>query len=242
MDSSRIAKMFMYVTYLGKFDDEFNIRDQVRYLTSLFNSGKYEIASLLLQAPKSTSPSKTEFDIKHKIDSKINITKLFMIESLELSITDYFIYIPWSIKRDEIHDDKNTIDLRESIPLKDYSRYKKSISSSSFINKFTTPFASSTSQNRSDNVKVEQPMSEGNKFVTSSGKKYKLQSLDAFFSDIPEETIKIPNEGRKKRIINTYEEESSSEYSSVSQNSNTDDSSSTSGFDTSEGEDNISSK
>ena len=213
VERSRIGKMFKYVTYLGKFDNEYRIRDVVRYVTSVYDSQKYEIASLLFQAPK------------------ISLTKDYIIEShddsgydsgvgnYETINRDFEIYhtdIPWEFQaapehNEEGEEEKDEVDIRKSLPLKDYQKYKKSFSSASFA------ASNATSRSQFTETRVETGTQVGGydngSFISRSGRKYKLQSLDEFFSDIPEET---PRKDALATIHAGEEDDESSEYTDES--------------------------
>ena len=116
--SSRISKMYEAVLYLAKYDDEFDIRDRARMISSLFDSGKYEIVSLLLQAPK-PSARNNDFIISARLEVHAQEVK------------DFFKMLPWNTEITGIAETDN--DVRKGVELKDYNKYKKSFSSQSFI-------------------------------------------------------------------------------------------------------------
>lgn len=193
LENRRIYQMYNAVLYLAKFDDDFDIRDRARCISSIFDSGKYEIATLLFQAPKSTPGSSSI--IPSSDDSDLDTTTLELTTlGIDKSIQEYHKLIQWNPNLEESSED-----IREPIPLKDYSKTKKSFSSSSFVS------------SRSSNTRAFQaspsPTSQEKStksFTSTQGKKYHLQSLDEFLSDVPAKT-KPP----KKRII--IQEESTSE-------------------------------
>ena len=190
-ENSRIYKMYEVVVHLANFDDEYDIRDRARYISSIFETKKYEIASLLFQAPKQI---------------KINYPSLFSgvmnvdisnVGSFPTNLNVTLIMQPWN---DHIEEGNDVA--REPTPLKDYRRFQKSLSSESY------PVKKSVFDN--DNIDMAPHYSSpSTAFTSSQGKKYRLQSLDEFFSDIPTKTSKP----RRKIII---QEESSSEESETS--------------------------
>ncbi|CAI4063020.1 hypothetical protein SKDZ_07G5010 [Saccharomyces kudriavzevii ZP591] len=207
--SSRISQMYNAVLYLAKYDDEFDIRDRARMVSSLFDSGKYEIVSLLLQAPKPTTRN-DDFIISARLE----------IHAPE--IRNFFKVLPWNTEISEADND-----VRVGVPLKDYNKYKKSFSSQSFISANSARSFTSTSNANSAGINDDSNDGNGisgksniNTFASQNGKKYRLQSLDEFFSDIPE------RKSKSKRIIRVEEEssdededeseESSDEYSDSS--------------------------
>lgn len=110
---SRIAQMFNYVLYLSKADDDYDIRDRARCFGSIFESQKFEIATLLLQAPK---PIPSLF-IK---SGKDNIEQIDV--SIDKQIRNGLSIIPWN---EDLRLEED-VDVRAEIPLKDYSKFKKS--------------------------------------------------------------------------------------------------------------------
>lgn len=204
-DESLISKMYNEIIYLAKFDDDYDIRDRARFIASIFDSSKYEIATLLFQAPKPIA----NFDVV-KDSSNIN-EKNHLIES---SVRGYFDYIPWN----EDLNIEEGVDIREPLPLKDYNRFEKSISSTFFISKNNmsrsfnsngTKFGDSSSMNNQFTTR-----DNGNMRLSSTMPKYRLQSLDEFFSDIPEQD-NIRKSNPKRTVI--VEEDSSSEEETTSE-------------------------
>ncbi|QHS73559.1 AP-3 complex subunit beta [Saccharomyces paradoxus] len=190
--SSRISQMYNAVLYLAKYDDEFDIRDRARMISSLFDSGKYEIVSLLLQAPKPTARN-DDFIVSARLETHAP------------EIKDFFRMLPWNTEITDIGETDN--DVREGVELKDYNKYKKSFSSQSFItNNSARSFASNPNANSTDISGGDGNSISGkgsvNAFTSQNGKKYRLQSLDEFFSDIPE------RKSKPKRIIKVVEESS----------------------------------
>lgn len=196
LEESRIMKMFQYLSYLGKFDDDYDIRDKVRYLTSIFDSQKYEIAALLLQAPKpkiwgnGISNEAVENEDSKDIDKDMIL---------------YHEYIPWEEKMPE---GSNNTDLRESLPLKDYNKFKKSFSSS------TPPTTAIDTTRVTSNNTISKKTT--NSFTSNNGKKYRLQSLDEFFSDVPAEPTIKKSSSMPKKVI-TIEESTSEEETDSSE-------------------------
>ncbi|SCU98624.1 LAMI_0F15588g1_1 [Lachancea mirantina] len=183
--ASRLSQMFNAVLYLAKFDDDFDIRDRARLLSSLFENNRQVIASLLLQVPK-VAP----VGMKTTESSEMDDIMQFSALGLDSDIEDYFTRIEWSVNLGEYDSS-----VREPVPLKDYSRLKTSFSSKTY-------FGSSTPERTTKGVSHESSFSQ-NTLTTTTGRKYKLQSLDEFFSDVPAEKPKV------KRIV--VEEESSNE-------------------------------
>lgn len=192
-DNSRIAQIYKYVLYLAEFDEEFDIRDRARTISSLFESGKHEIASLLFQAPKPIPRmALVSNDLNEKeIDEGQCDSSTFRLDS---SVVALHKMIPWNSKEEET---SKYVEIPAT--LKDYSRYKKSFSSEAPNRAASRSFASS--------VEPATPSSNiPSTGVTSrQGKKYRLQTLDEFFSDIPTTS----NASRKKKIV--LQEESTSE-------------------------------
>ncbi|CAI2015389.1 hypothetical protein SEUBUCD650_0G05030 [Saccharomyces eubayanus] len=197
--SSRISQMYNAVLYLAKYDDDFDIRDRARMISSLFDSGKYEIVSLLLQAPKPAARN----------DDFINSLRL---ETHDSKIKEFFKMLPWNT--DIIETDN---DVRETAALKDYNKYKKSFSSQSFISPNSTrSFTSTSNTNLTENNEISNNgnsisgKSNNSTFASQNGKKYRLQSLDEFLSDIPERKSK-PERVLRVREESSDEDESESE-------------------------------
>lgn len=187
---SRIAQICQYIVHLAGFDEDFDIRDRARAISSLFDTGKYEIATLLFQAPK-PSPRMTlageNFD-----QGESSGQSDFGGSGLDKSVLAYYKMIPWNSEKIDTTDDS-----RNPATLKDYSRYKSSLSG----NFAGTSFKSSAANiSQESSVNVSHTTS-----VPQQGKKYRLQTLDEFFSDVPS-TATVPG---KKRII--VQEESSTE-------------------------------
>lgn len=208
---SMIAKMYDDIIYLAKFDDEYDIRDRARYISSIFESERYQIATLLFQAPKPT----TRFNDRDSISfsQKNN-------DFIENDIKEYFNYIPWN----ENLEVEEGFDIREPTALKDYNRYKKSISSNAFISKnnISRSFAGDTSNGDLDVSKGDVSVSVmGDRTITTSSStpKYRLQSLDDFFSDIPPK--KAIHQPKVKRTVIVEEEDSSSEEGTSSDDEET---------------------
>ncbi|QLQ77817.1 hypothetical protein HG537_0A00640 [Torulaspora globosa] len=183
---SRIAQICQSVVHLASFDEDFDIRDRARAISSLYDTGKYEIATLLFQAPK---PSPKMTLINDDMEVGDHIVQQLGDPGLDKFVMEYYKMIPWN---DEESND--TDDLRNPATLKDYSRYASSLSGS-----FT-----SGSKSSATHIKQESPAGISHTPLAShQGKKYRLQTLDEFFSDIPS------TRATKKKII--IQEESSSE-------------------------------
>ncbi|AET39872.1 AP-3 complex subunit beta Ecym_5083 [Eremothecium cymbalariae DBVPG len=188
--NSRIAQMFEAVLYLAKFDDEYDIRDRARMLMSIFQNERYEIATLLLQVPKPYPL----VSLSCWNEPQLDISLL----SLSPEIERYHSSIPWN---DNIPESSRT-----PTDVKDYSKIKTSFSSSSYFGNSTEDSYLHTKNNNSS-----LPRERTNTFTSSQGKKYQLQSLDEFFSDISTTPLK-----ERRRII--VEEESSGEEDEEDEN------------------------
>lgn len=182
--ASRIYQMYNTVVYLAKFDDDYDIRDRARWITSLIDSHQYELATLMLQAPK---PRHGNQDISD-MNTIVN----------HYSTVKYEEWPETPVPTEE--------DIRKPGQLKDYRKFQKHFSSNSFISQHASDtFASNSSS------AMQSPVSKtsNNAFTTSSGKKYTLQGLDEFFADVKPRT-----KPKKKKIIiqevSSSEEESSS--------------------------------
>lgn len=204
-NESLIAKMYDEIIYLAKFDDDYDIRDRARFIASLFDSGKYEMATLLFQTPKPIA----DFNIVKNVPNMGECG--YLIES---SVREYFDYIPWNedLKVEE------GVDIREPLPLKEYNRFEKSISSTFFISK--NDMLRSVNSN---SIAIGDGIDMNNQFTSGNGgnmrigsvtPKYKLQSLDEFFSDIPEQVNARKSKSKRTVII---EEDSSSEEETTSE-------------------------
>ncbi|SCU86578.1 LANO_0C08482g1_1 [Lachancea nothofagi CBS 11611] len=196
-DQSRISQMAQAVFHLAKFDDDFDIRDRARMFSSLFDKQRYEIASLLLQAPKPASMCSLTFDAPISL-SAANLAHLNIDHDME----EYLTTISWS----EDQENNKSSELRKPAELKDYNKLKTSFSSSSF-------FAGKDNQRRSSSIAENQNSSKASSsrvFTSSIGKKYHLQSLDEFFSDVPSKEHKTVKRGEIEQE-STSDEGSSSE-------------------------------
>ncbi|QLL30250.1 hypothetical protein HG536_0A00670 [Torulaspora globosa] len=185
---SRVAQICQYVVHLAGFDEEFDIRDRARAISSLYDTGKYEIAALLFQAPK---PSPKMTLISDDVELGDHSIQHFGGSGLDKCVTAYYKMIPWNDEEPNAADD-----LRNPATLKDYSRYTSSLSGS-FI---------SASKSSGTNLTQDSSASISHTSLAShQGKKYRLQTLDEFFSDIPSTRT------TKKKIV--IQEESSSDES-----------------------------
>lgn len=192
-DKSRVAQIFKHVLYLAEFDEDYDIRDRARTISSLFDTGKHEIASLLFQAPK-PAPKVALAVVDPDDDEDRTSLSDFGNLGLDVYVLEYHSMIPWN------NDEEKTKGYSESpATLKDYSRYKKSFSSEgphrAASRSLSTPIEPTNSAARVSDIDN----------LPKQGRKYRLQTLDEFFSDIPSTS----NAGRKKRIV--IEEESTSE-------------------------------
>lgn len=221
VEDSRVMKMFQYLAYLGQFDDNYGVRDMVRYLTSLFDSGKYEIAALLLQAPK---PNIWDKPILDGDSDFVEDT-----EDIDHDLITYHSYIPWDVSDDVI--DSKTLDMREPLPLKDYNKFKKSFSSENYVDTSNSFVRDNASEEiPTDTTSTHSPSVTRNSFTSSTGKKYKLQSLDEFFSDVPamRSTKKYNSLPKKKKIVTVVESSSEGETDSSEDDETSEDESETS--------------
>lgn len=210
-DGSLISKMYDEIIYLAKFDDDYDIRDRARFIASIFDSEKYEIATLLFQAPKPVADFNIDKDNSNKNGND------YLIES---SVREYLDYIPWNedLKIEE------EIDVRKPSPLKDYNRFEKSISSVSFISKNNISRSfNNNSVTIGDNSNTNNQFTtrnDGSMRVSSRTPKYRLQTLDEFFSDIPEQISSKKSKPKRTVII---EEDSSSEGGTSSEETTSED-------------------
>ncbi|AGO10684.1 AaceriADR335Cp [[Ashbya] aceris (nom. inval.)] len=172
--TSRIGQMFEAALQLAKFDDEYDVRDRARMLASIFEQKRYEIATLLLQAPKPYPMT----SLNHCRDS-FSISELNLYPDME----KYYESLQWNA-------DPPASD-RTPCEVKDYSKLKNSFSSSSYFGRNEPELTSKPKRNSS----VSSVPS--NTFTSSQGKKYQLQSLDEFFSDVSAR----PTVPKAKRVI-----------------------------------------
>ncbi|SCW02087.1 LAFE_0E13894g1_1 [Lachancea fermentati] len=208
--NSRISEMFQAVLYLAKFDDNFDIRDRARTFSSLFDKGKTEIAALLLQAPK---PSPIASTISHLVEgtASSDLSSLGIDSDLEA----FFYVHPWNVDVIQTSDS----DPRAPTPLKDYSRLKTSFSSKSYFkDSFGIEPETVSGRSMTNTSPISSPSPT---FTSSGGRKYQLQSLDEFFSDVPAKSK------MKRRVI--VEESSTEDSASDSDDDSSDGSSDDSG-------------
>ncbi|SCU79603.1 LADA_0B01860g1_1 [Lachancea dasiensis] len=189
---SRIGQMAQSIFYLAKFDDDFDIRDRARLFHSLFDKERFEIASLLLQAPKPPSVTSYSFNTPHALN-----TDLLAKMGLDHDMEEYLTCLPWS--EEDVVDKSST--LRTPCDVKDYNRLKTSFSSASF---FHGDDDRHSTRGKSENAKTMTDTSH-RVFTSAQGRKYQLQSLDEFFSDLP--TTERKN-GRKAQVQEESDEES----------------------------------
>lgn len=201
VEKCKTNKMFQDILYLSKFDDSLDIRDRARWFASIFDSKKFEIATLLLQAQKPAfdiTNDKNDHDNMNGVIAN-NIEETYQLENL-------IKFIPWN---DKVPDDDDNN--REPVPLKDYNKYKKSLSSNSFISGNTNMSKSfNTSMTTQLDTSERNKKTNTNNFTSSMGQKYKLQSLDEFFADIPKSKPKQNSTIKKKVLIEETESESES--------------------------------
>ncbi|CEP64048.1 AP-3 complex subunit beta LALA0_S10e01046g [Lachancea lanzarotensis] len=171
LENSRIHKLAQTAFYLAKFDEDFDIRDCARMFSSLFEKQKFEVASLLLQAPKPPSIRCMTFDapVTFEIGSMARL-------GLDHDMEDYLNPSSWNSDQ----TDKSS-ELRKPADLKDYSKFQKSFSSASFSN--AGDYRESAQSRSGDSEKM--PNTPSRVFTSSVGKKYQLQTLDDFFSEVP---------------------------------------------------------
>ena len=116
------------------------------------------------------------------------------------------------------------IDVRKPSPLKDYNRFEKSISSASFISKNNISRSfNNSSETVGDNSNTNNQFATrnaGSMRVSSRTPKYRLQTLDEFFSDIPEQISSKKSKSKRTVII---EEDSSSEGGTSSEETTSED-------------------
>ena len=132
-------------------------------------------------------------------------------ETVNRDFEIYHTYIPWELQEAPEHDEEDEVDIRKSLPLKDYQRYKKSFSSASFAASNTTTRSQFTESRVETGAQVGGY--DNGSFISKSGRKYKLQSLDEFFSDVPEET---PRKDALATVHTGEEDDESSEYTDES--------------------------
>ncbi|CDO91941.1 unnamed protein product [Kluyveromyces dobzhanskii CBS 2104] len=185
-EHSRIAHLYDAVLYLAKFDDDFDIRDKARSLSSLFSHERFEILTLLLQAPKPW-PAVSLFSYENKESDFAHL-------DLSTEILDSMRVAEWATEAPEVD--------RTPVVTNDFMKNKSSISSSTFFNSRTR--STKTSQKAPSPKSSHSPSPELKTFTSSKGKTYKLQSLDEFFADIPEKQ-------KKSKIVVEEESETDSE-------------------------------
>ncbi|SCV02475.1 LAME_0H01376g1_1 [Lachancea meyersii CBS 8951] len=214
-ENSRVAQLAQAVFYLAKFDDDFDIRDRARLFSSLFDKQKFEVASLLLQAPKPAPICCMTLDIPTKVDAA-SMARLGLDHDME----DYLLSSPWECEQSDI-----SAELRKPADLKDYDRFKTSFSSASFFNGNSNR---DSAHGKADNTS-NTPAASSRVFTSSVGKKYQLQSLDEFFSEIPSRPRNSVRKVMVEEDSTTTEEDTSEESTSgeeSSENSTSDEDSS----------------
>lgn len=203
-DNSRIAQIYKYVIYLAEFDEEFDIRDRARTISSLFDTGKHEIASLLFQAPKPAPRVALAMNDLEGEDVDGDQCD-FSCLGLDNCVLAYHKMVPWDSNQEE-----KSVDAETPAALKDYSRYKKSFSSETpnraSLRSFPSPTESKTVSASISNADTG----------SRQGRKYRLQTLDEFFSDIPSsgtpKKVVIQEESTTEEEDNDDENESSDEF------------------------------
>ena len=199
-ENSRIAQLYDAVIYLAKFDDDFDIRDKARSFDSLFTNQRYEILTLLLQAPKPW-PAFSVFSYEDKAKD---------IAHLDLSqeVVNSFQVEEWNNDREEEVD-------RTPAPVNDFMKNKSSISSSTFFANRSRNTEPRTMESPSF---IKSPSPDVTTFTSSKGKTYKLQSLEEFFADVPERP-----KTKKKIVIQEESETDSAEETEESEDDDDDD-------------------
>ncbi|SCU86537.1 LAFA_0E01442g1_1 [Lachancea sp. 'fantastica'] len=204
-ENSRNNQLAQNAFYLAKFDEDFDIRDCARMFSSLFERQKFEVASLLLQAPKPPSIRCITFDAPVTLDSG-NMTRMGLDHDME----DYLTPSRWDSDEDE-----KSSDLRKPAELKDYNKFKKSFSSASFFNADESRESPSSKGDNADKL-----LNTSSRVFTSSvGKKYQLQTLDDFFSEVPTRASKPARRVVIEEDDSTSEEETSEESTSGEEDS-----------------------
>ncbi len=202
-----IPQMLSHTLYLARYDSNYDTRDRARMLQALLlTSNHYEVATLILQAPKpppSISLLDQQTNFQESVDSDGIASRTPDIGTLSHYIghpmTGYKSLQDWRIV-DKIIDSS----IRTEIEPKDYSN-----------SKFTGVSKISNSVNGIPSQKQPQFQNTSlfptnNSGPTSTVPKYKLQSLDDFFSEQP----KQPTFGKpliNKTVHIEEEEETSSE-------------------------------
>ncbi|CAR27834.1 hypothetical protein ZYGR_0N03210 [Zygosaccharomyces rouxii] len=200
LDNSRIGQLYKAVAYLSEFDGDYDIRDRARCYSSLFLTRKFEIATLLLQAPKPSPVAASLWSPSSNGEQDLDWESV----GLDKNLQEFHRMLPWNENIPETDDD-----LRKPAALKDYSRYKKSFSSDSFAGKNVSGGINSVSSG-------DWPLQPTSRQITATAaaapaKKYRLQSLEEFFSDIPS---KQTNKPKRKIVIESSSGEDDEESSS----------------------------
>ncbi|SSD59656.1 uncharacterized protein SCODWIG_01417 [Saccharomycodes ludwigii] len=185
-EQSVFSKMFEALVDLAKFDDDYDIRDRTRTYYSLFHKFDYQIATLLLQAPKQ----------QPKILEDISLISL---ETKSFQKSECWAY-------EDINENNNGSFLRDKEePIKDYSRSRRGISSNDYFVSKSKEFERNPERGANTNTNTRIKNQNGNYNSSRSKVSYKLKSLDEFFADIP------TTKPKSKRRIIIQEESSSSE-------------------------------
>lgn len=224
-ESSRLYQIYKAVVYLAKYDDDFDIRDRVRMIDSLFSEDKIQIVTLMLQVPKPEPlliPMKRGLEFEDPLNNSATQQDLRLVHfGVSQNLLDNFKSIPWTYDSES----ENSEDIREPLPVKDYDRYKTSFSSENFkANNREKSFTNSSENNKRLEATTKQA-TDSNTFVSKQGQKYKLQSLDEFFSDVPEPTKKSTSVHSKQFKQESEEEENEEDESEDTDESEDDDSS-----------------
>lgn len=217
---SRLYQIFNTLIYLAKYDDDFDIRDRARMLGSLFHEDKLQIGTLLLQGTK-PEPQLFPSNYRNRDGSEDQNVKSLISYGVSSSLINAYLFRKWEYSPDPVSENQ---DIREPTPTKDYRKYYTSISSDSFKGRDTisnNAFSSSIDRNKDFEAKP----SKNSTYVSKRGQKYKLQSLEEFFSDIPEQPNKkslnqsIDNSTGDKKPHILSEEEDTEEESDEGSNS-----------------------
>lgn len=217
---SRLYQIFNTLIYLAKYDDDFDIRDRARMLGSLFHEDKLQIGTLLLQGTK-PEPQLFPSNYRNRDGSEDQNVKSLISYGVSSSLINAYLFRKWEYSPDPVSENQ---DIREPTPTKDYRKYYTSISSDSFKGRDTisnNAFPSSIDRNKDFEAKP----SKDSTYVSKRGQKYKLQSLEEFFSDIPEQPNKkslnqsIDNSTGDKKPHTLSEEEDTEEESDEGSNS-----------------------
>ncbi|CCE61615.1 hypothetical protein TPHA_0A05410 [Tetrapisispora phaffii CBS 4417] len=178
---SKIYQLYEVVISLSKYDESVDIRDRARFISSIFDSKKYKIASLLFQAPRSVDLGDSqELDRSSNVENQNIFSKLFELDNIQ-----------WWTGGVE-----NTTELRNSSPRKEYAKFQKSFSSEDYPMKSKRAALFGDEEPKDVNI-AKSPNTE---FISNQGKKYHLQSLDEFFQIYQINYINLEEESSFKKI------------------------------------------